>query len=48
MCVMASQVIQHTEMILYTSEMVKHVSEENQNSSYISTMIIHVNTAEMP
>ena len=49
MCVMARRVTQHTEMILHTSEMVKHVSRENQNkSSYISTMIIHVNTAETP
>ena len=49
MWVMARWVTQHTEMISHTSEMVKHVSEENQNkSSYISTMIIHVNTAEMP
>ena len=48
MCVMASQVTQHTEMILHSSEIVKHVSEENLNkSSYISTMIIHVNTAEI-
>ena len=49
MCVMARWVTQHTEMILHTSEMVKHVSRENQNkSSYISTMIIHVDTAETP
>ena len=49
MCVMARRVTQHTEMILHTSEMVKHVSRENQNkSSYISTMMICVNTAEIP
>ena len=49
MCVMARWVTQHTDMICHTSEIVKHVSEENQNkSSYISTMIIHVNTAEIP
>ena len=49
MCVMASWVTQHAEMILNTSEIVKHVSKENQNkSSYISTMIIHVNRAEIP
>ena len=49
MCLMGRQVTQHTEMILYASEMVKHVSRENQNkSSYISTMIIHVITAEIP
>ena len=31
------------------SEIVKHVLKENLNkSSYISTMIIHVNTAEIP
>ena len=49
MCVMASQVTQRTEMILHTSEIVRHVLRENQNkSSYISTMIIHVNTAETP
>ena len=40
---------QHTEMIFHTSEIVKYVSKENQNkSSYISTMIIRVNTAEIP
>ena len=49
MCVMASQVTQHTETILHSSEIVKHVLRENLNkSSYISTMIIRVNTAEIP
>ena len=49
MCVMASWVTQHTEMILDKSEIVKHVSKENLNkSSYISMMIIHVNTADTP
>ena len=49
MCVMAKRVTQHTEDDLTPSEIVKHISKENQNkSSYISTMIIHVNTAEMP
>ena len=49
MCVMASWVTQHTEMILHTSEIVKHALRENLNkSSYISTMIIRINTAEIP
>ena len=49
MCVMASWVTKHTELILDTSEIVKHVSKEIQNkSSYISTMIICVNTVETP
>ena len=49
MCVMKGQITQHTEMICHTSELVKHVSRENQNkSSYISTMMICINTAEIP
>ena len=49
MCVMKRQITQHTEMICYTSEEVKHVSKENQNkSSYISTMMNRVNTTEIP
>ena len=48
MCVMARQVTQHRDDFT-PSEIVKPISKQNQNkSSYISTMIILVNTAEMP
>ena len=48
MCVMARQVTQHRDDFT-PSEIVKHVLRENLNkSSYISTIIIHINTAEIP